>query len=77
MSISLGPQGYPIPPTPVIVSPSVTIAAAPVQPQPALQVTPAAKQDASDGSGGRSDTPNENQANPNGTSRGRLVNISA
>ena len=77
MSISLGPQGYPIPPAPVTVAPSVTIAAAPAQPQPALQVTPAAKQDASNGGRGRSDTPSENQTNPNGSSRGRLVNISA
>jgi len=76
MSISLGPQGYPIPPSPLTISPAVTIAAAPAQAQPASQVTSTAKHDESAGGGG-SDTPSQNQTDPNGAQRGRLINISA
>ena len=77
MSISLGPLGYPIPPSPVVTAPAVAVATAPVQPQPALQVTSAPRQDASSGGRGRSDTPSDNQSNPNGPQRGRLVDVSA
>lgn len=77
MSISLGPLGYPIPPSPVVTSPAVVVAATPAQPQPALQVTSASRQDGSSGGRGRSDTPSDNQANPNGPQRGRLVDLSA
>jgi hypothetical protein len=77
MSISLGPLGYPIPPSPVVTAPAVVVATLPAQPQPALQVTSASRQDGSSGGRGRSDTPNENQTNPNGPQRGRLVDVSA
>ncbi len=77
MSISLGPLGYPIPSSPVINAPAVVVATAQALPQPALQVTSATRQDGSSGGRGRSDTPSENQSNPNGPQRGRLVDISA
>jgi hypothetical protein len=75
MSISLGPLGYPIPSSPVINAPAVVVATAQALPQ--LQVTSATRQDGSSGGRGRSDTPSENQSNPNGPQRGRLVDISA
>jgi hypothetical protein len=77
MSISLGPLGYPIPPSTTITAPAVLVAATPASPQPALQVTSAARQDGSAGGRGRSGTPGENQTNPNGAQRGRLVDLSA
>lgn len=77
MSISLGPLGYPIPSNPVVNAPAVVVATATAQPQPALQVTSASRQDGSSGGRGRSDTPSDNQANPNGPQRGHLVDISA
>jgi|APCry1669190731_1035312.scaffolds.fasta_scaffold307513_1 hypothetical protein len=77
MSISLGPLGYPIPASQVVTAPAVVVATAPAQPQPALQVTSAPRQDSASSGRGRSDTPSENQSNPNGPQRGRLVDVSA
>ena len=62
---------------PVVNAPAVVVATTAAQPQPALQVTPTLRQDGSSGGRGRSDTPSENQANPNGPQRGRLVDVSA